>query len=702
MKQENIYQAMFEYASFGMLLIDDNDKIFKANLFAANLFGYGVDQLIGQSIYILGTNDFKKELRKCLDKSKRKLEGFSTNFELNSLAKKKNGTTFSVIINGTEIISEKKQLFLLHLKKATANPPIRDKEYSSGGRENNNYYKEKGQLRTSAEKLALSEAKAKILFDYSACIIWEEDFSPVKKYIDWLKAKGITNYRQYFTDKPSEIERLASLITITQVNQESLKFYGVDSKEALITTLPEWFVEESWGVFTEEIIALAEGAATFDGEIKVMTPKGEIKHLFLRLSVPPQYMDTLESVLISFIDVTDLKHQTILLRESENRFRDIIENLPTAAIIVDEKEQVFLNKAAEVVMGYNRRELKTVTQLFQTIHKERYAIFMEGYLDYKDINFFEKTIFPFYKKSGEECWVEFQGYEFSDGEAWLFKDITIQRAAQKQLEENSLKLQNYATELEASVKERTADLRESELKLKKALEYEKELGNLKSRFVSMASHEFRTPLSSILASVETLELYIKAGKFEKADRNINRVRNSVINLNRILNDFLSLEKLETGQQDAQFTSIPLDAFLTELSEEFTPILHPNQQLLFKIGAIETIYSDPFLLKNILINLISNAIKYSPNGKDVLLEITKSKENLVFKVVDQGMGIPEAEKVHMFSRFFRASNVETINGTGLGLTIVKRYLDLLGGQINFKSTYGEGSVFYFNLPSKIKE
>lgn len=239
--------------------------------------------------------------------------------------------------------------------------------------------------------------------------------------------------------------------------------------------------------------------------------------------------------------------------------------------------------------------------------------------------------------------------------------------------------------------------KESENQLHEALNKEKELGMLKSRFVSMASHEFRTPLSSILSSTELLGMYLESGRHEKCGRNINRIKNSVRNLTGILNDFLSLEKLEAGKVEVQLSNIELADYLDELLDEIRPILRPEQQLIFETNQLTTLQTDPYLLKNIHLNLISNAIKYSPNGENVTLSISEEKEQWMFKVMDKGIGIPDADKQHMFSRFFRASNVENIKGTGLGLTIVKRYLDLMGGDIDFESEYGKGSTFYFHLP-----
>ncbi len=241
--------------------------------------------------------------------------------------------------------------------------------------------------------------------------------------------------------------------------------------------------------------------------------------------------------------------------------------------------------------------------------------------------------------------------------------------------------------------------KEAAQQLEVALEKERELGELKSRFVSMASHEFRTPLSSILSSAELLGMYLETGRHEKCEKNINRIKSSVRNLTGILNDFLSLEKLEAGKVQLQRSTFTLQDYLKELQEEIDPILKKDQQLKTQYPENATLLTDDHLLTNILINLISNAIKYSPNGEDVTLAFEEQPDHWLVKVIDQGIGIPEEDKVHMFSRFFRASNVENIKGTGLGLTIVKRYLDLLGGTIGFDSEYGKGSTFYFTLPLK---
>lgn len=171
-------------------------------------------------------------------------------------------------------------------------------------------------------KLLESEKKAQILLDHSPILIWEEDFSQVKSYFDKLKKVGVTDFRSYFENKPKVVEKLASLIRFTRVNQTSLEFYGVNSIDELIPNIGDWFVDDSWELFREELIALAEGSSTFEGEVSVLSPSGELKHLFLYLSVPPQYMDTLEFVLVSFLDITKRKESEKILKEQEKTIRE--------------------------------------------------------------------------------------------------------------------------------------------------------------------------------------------------------------------------------------------------------------------------------------------------------------------------------------------------------------------------------------------
>ena len=280
--------------------------------------------------------------------------------------------------------------------------------------------------------------------------------------------------------------------------------------------------------------------------------------------------------------------------------------------------------------------------------------------------------------------------------AYVSDDSSRQKILQE-LEESKIKLVKYSDDLEQKVIERTKELETSRSKLKTALEKEKELNELKSRFVSMASHEFRTPLSSILSSANLIAKYEAGDQQEKRKKHVNRISSSVKNLTAILNDFLSLEKLESGKVRTQSNYFGINEFVEQIIDEIQLIAKEDQKIIHHHEGDNNVNSDEYLLKNILINLLSNSIKYSPNGKNVELFTQSEKDKISIKVKDYGIGIPKADQQYMFTRLFRAHNVMNIKGTGLGLTIVKRYLDLMKGKIWFESSEGNGTTFFVEIP-----
>jgi PAS domain S-box-containing protein len=229
------------------------------------------------------------------------------------------------------------------------------------------------------------------------------------------------------------------------------------------------------------------------------------------------------------------------------------------------------------------------------------------------------------------------------------------------------------------------------------LRREKELNEMKSRFVSLASHEFITPLSVILSSVSLIEKYPEAGQQDQRLKHVHRIKSNVNNLKQILNDFLSLEKLEGGVVRNCPVETDLVRLAREVIQDMEGALKQGQRILLQAeGAPRPLFVDIQLLRNILNNLLSNAIKYSPEGVGIDCTISFHPTKIDIAVKDQGLGIPPEEQEHLFERFFRASNTAGISGTGLGLSIVKRYLDLMGGEIHVISAPGEGSTFTVSI------
>jgi signal transduction histidine kinase len=214
----------------------------------------------------------------------------------------------------------------------------------------------------------------------------------------------------------------------------------------------------------------------------------------------------------------------------------------------------------------------------------------------------------------------------------------------------------------------------------------------------MASHEFRTPLSTVLSSASLLDKYTAAGDQEKRSRHIEKIKNSVKHLNNLLEDFLSLGKLDEGKIGIHLHEFDLAELIRDTIEEMSPTLKADQKIEFHCKGSHVVNSDKNLIRNILFNLFSNAIKFSEQDKIIHVTSTRKKNFLEVTVQDEGMGISAEDQDHLFSSFFRGKNVINIQGTGLGLHIVKRYVDLLKGSIKLESELGHGTTIAFTIPA----
>ena len=308
--------------------------------------------------------------------------------------------------------------------------------------------------------------------------------------------------------------------------------------------------------------------------------------------------------------------------------------------------------------------------------------------------------------------------EFKLGERRMFTGVVHDMTEQKKAE---MALRELNQELEGRISERTERLSDVvnkllatnqqlyheiqerkaaeqsllllQVELQQALKKEQDLGLLKTRFVSMASHEFRTPLSTILSSASLMDQYIQTEQQDKRHRHFLKIKNSVEMLTMLLNDFLSISRLEEGQVELCLEEINFHAFYQDVIDEMDKLLKKGQTLVTNHQNEDLVVEmDKKLLKLILINLISNASKYSDEGETIVCETKLDGQYFTINIIDKGMGIPEEDKPHMFDRFFRASNAMNIKGTGLGLHIVKRYAEMMNGELTFESELGKGSTF----------
>lgn len=380
-----------------------------------------------------------------------------------------------------------------------------------------------------------------------------------------------------------------------------------------------------------------------------------------------------------------------------------------------------VNPANEKLFGYKQQELlgKTVEFLMPDRFAKNHVRHREEYNEQPHarsmgigLDLFAK------KKDGSEFPVEISLTPFNTKEEKhvivFIIDITKRKKAeqeiivkQKELEVLTMALKATNEKLETKVDDRTKFLKEALIELEKsktelseALEKEKELNELKSRFLSMASHEFRTPLTAILSSASLIDEYKTFEHHDKRLKHVNRIKSAVNNLNDILSDFLSISKIEEGKLMADFTSLNLNELANEICSEMKGLVKPGQQIIHEHIGSAKIESDKKLIRNIIINLISNAIKFSDENKVIVVKTTIDNSNATIMVSDSGMGISEEDKKHMFERFFRGHNATNIQGTGLGLNIVASYVELLNGYIEMQSELDVGTTFTVTLPNAL--
>ncbi len=384
----------------------------------------------------------------------------------------------------------------------------------------------------------------------------------------------------------------------------------------------------------------------------------------------------------------------------------IIENAIDGIITIDERGKIeTINPAACKLFEYIPEEVigKNVSMLMPPPDKEQHDEYLHRYQQTghahiigigREVKGLKKdgSVFPFRLGISQ---VQYSGRKIYTG---FIHDLSREKEAENQLKE-------YAAHLEELVVERTQSLNATVDALLAAkeevvlsLEKEKELGLLKSRFVSIASHEFRTPLTSIQLSVSLIEKYAEPFNNINIVKHVGKIKSAVGNLTSILNDFLSLEKLESGKQEPTYHDFDLVKFAETITEEMQVLAKQNQNIIYQhTGTKSTIRLDQNLLKNCIVNLVNNAIKYSGENSFIGFTTEINERQCVITVSDNGIGIPEADQRHLFEAFFRAHNTGTIPGTGLGLNIVARYTHLMNGTIAFKSEVNQGTLFTITFP-----
>ncbi|MBL8155609.1 MAG: PAS domain S-box protein [Anaerolineae bacterium] len=464
---------------------------------------------------------------------------------------------------------------------------------------------------------------------------------------------------------------------IIQINDTQLNWLGYRRDEVI----HEMTIDR---ILTPE--SVTTGAITYDGFIK----KGWLKDLeieFVRkdgtvfpamVSATAIYDETGRCTMSrsTVFDITDRKLAENALRESEEKFRQIAENIdPALFIVTDDRQQIlYVSPAYETITGRTRQSLcDGTTSLLDFVHPEdQTRIKIETDTGFSSRNPYTSSEFRIVRTDGRTRWAQVRAFPIADGSGRVYRRIGIM--------------------------EDITDHKSFEEILERALQQEKELGDLKSRFVSMASHEFRTPLATILATTESLSTYRQKMDDAQIDARLDKIRQQVIHMKEVMDDVLQLTRIQAGRIDFRPVEADLDALCRDIVEEFRSRAEYENRIEYSGEAGPVVLTmDPRLMRQAITNLLSNALKYSASNDLVAIRLQRTESQVTLQVQDDGIGIPPEDQKHLFEPFHRAKNVGAVSGTGLGLNIALQAISLHCGSIEITSTQDEGTTVVVILP-----
>ena len=446
-----------------------------------------------------------------------------------------------------------------------------------------------------------------------------------------------------------------------------------DEKEILGKSIFEFTDNHSKKILEEEILPSVLSGKKWIGELSVFKNNRRIMPIEISCALVNHDIGQPKYLLAVFNDISERKAVENALKQSEEKYRNVIDNIKEVIFQTDERGLwTFLNPAWTEITGFSITESIGVNFL-NYVHpedRERNSKLFEPLINREKE--FCRHIIRYLTKQGGFRWIE------------VFARITLDKNGK--IIGTSGTLNDVTKRIKA------------EENIKQSLEKEKELNELKSRFISTVSHEFRTPLTSIYASSQLLQRHHNKWPEKKKLDTLKRIENSVLYMNEMIDDVLTLNRAESGRLIFNPAKTDIVFIAKIILEEINLIATTKHTFIteFSHEKIEAIV-DEKLIRHIISNLLTNAVKYSPNGGEIYFSIRRNTKDLEIIIKDEGIGISEEDQEKLFQPFFRGSNIETIPGTGLGLSITERAIKLHNGALKFSSNLNKGTNFRINIP-----